>query len=130
MEKRGFISVDYDEGDQSTYRGLDLSVRENEKDKEEVKFNTGNITIDYIDMTKYIDENNIEYVVFSSSWDHIFMDGDEMTTLSVREDGTIVTDAKELIYDDSDIMYYPIYKKDNIDTFEDLRKYYKDYKKL
>lgn len=71
MNKRGFLSVDYDDKNQSSYKSFDLCIG-----KKTVKFNTGDPVVDWIDYRKYIEKRHM-FVVRSSSTDHFFMDGDD-----------------------------------------------------
>ena len=83
----GFITVDYDEPDSSTYRGLKLSL-----DKVDHNFNSGNLAKDYNDLMKFLgtlsDEEFPAMLTFSSSYDHFWMDGgaDKYKEMYVNKD--------------------------------------------
>lgn len=67
---RGFLSVDYDEINQSSYKSFDLKVG-----KKTIKFDTGDPIVDWVDYRKYIDKHHL-FVIRSSTTDHWYMDGD------------------------------------------------------
>jgi len=71
MNQQGFLSVDYDDKSQSSYKSFDLKVG-----KKTIKFDTGDPIIDWVDYCKYIDKHHL-FVIRSSSTDHFFMDGDK-----------------------------------------------------
>ena len=118
---RGFLNVDYEDGEQSTYKALEVSV----DGGEDKIFDSGDITIDYIDYIHWIAEGCT--VAYSSSWDHFFMDGDKYKTLYVdhsNDENKVITKFNTLsISDINRLMQYPVTK--NITTFEQLRKYYR-----
>lgn len=72
-------NIDYIDGDQSTYKGMDLTITSFGSDeKEKFRFETGHPSVDYINMYKKIWEyNNVVSIVGSSSMDHFTMDGND-----------------------------------------------------
>lgn len=83
-----FLNIDYDDGDQSTYRAMEVHVTvhnaknaKNRKDTVKVfKFNSGDPAVDYINAIKKMAEypsTRIISKMFSSSVDHFVMDGDK-----------------------------------------------------
>lgn len=75
-----YISVDYQDGDQSTYKGILLTINNLSSVKEEtIRFNTSDISVDYIDLYKHLDTLNYNFIsgVSSSSLDHFTSDGDK-----------------------------------------------------
>lgn len=108
-----FINVDYDDGDQNTYKGLKLSVTYLcDNIVEDISFNTGDISIDYIDLYKYLLNDNFEIIVgtSSSSIDHFTMDGDAYVWRTFNGWEQIVPR--------------------HIENAEDMHKYYKEKKQL
>lgn len=70
----GFLTVDYEDGDASTYKGLNLSLGDTVK-----RFDTGDPLIDWYDYCKYVYDgdarkNDVGYISYSSNVDHWFMD--------------------------------------------------------
>lgn len=68
MNKKGFLSVDCDEGDQSSYRSFNLQVG-----KKTIKFDTGDPVVDWIDYRRYIDKHRL-FIVRSSTIYNWYMD--------------------------------------------------------
>lgn len=112
---RYFISVDYDETNQESYRGINLTLTDlNTGEEEELKFNTGDISIDYIDMYVHLtNDEKYELVVgtSSSSLNHFTMDGDKYKW-------AVLTGNWEQIV--------PV----EINTVDEMRAYYKEKKKV
>lgn len=68
-----FIYIDYEDGDQSTYKSVELSYEDGEKHS----FNTGDLTKDWYNAIKLlITGEKSERGMLSSSVDHFIMDGD------------------------------------------------------
>lgn len=130
----GFLTLDYDEGDQGTYRELNLKLPSGE----DIKFNTGDPIIDYMDYNdkihskNFFKKHNMKNIVHSSSIDNWLMDGEEyLEELFDPETGEIL-DTSEI--DDEDVLMeiyqnYPrrFFLKD-MTNFNDLREYYIQYK--
>ena len=70
-----FLSIDYDEGDQASYRGVEVRF----KDYPTVRFETGDPVADWFAMTEFVntihDKTEDTIVMFTSSCDHFVMDG-------------------------------------------------------
>ena len=71
------MTIDYEDGDASSYKGIKISFEESVK-----LFNSGDPLIDWYDYCKYMYngealENNIDHIAHSSNVDHWFMDTDE-----------------------------------------------------
>ena len=81
---RGFITVDYDEFKQSSYKGFEISIMDlspaNEPD-EKILFNTGNPIIDHYALDCWLSKNELVMCANSSSVDHFFMDGNKWLEL-------------------------------------------------
>lgn len=72
-----FMSIDYEDGDASTFNGIEISYGSKNKN-----FNSGDPLIDWYDYCKFIYEGSalddgIGSIAHSSSVDHWFMDTDE-----------------------------------------------------
>lgn len=70
------ISVHYDEDDQSTYKGVEISYQNLQNHE---KFESGNFVVDWFMLIRFIANSDIEAVEnisYSSSVDHFIMDGD------------------------------------------------------
>ena len=75
----GFLTVDYDDGHQNTFKGLEVILTPSD---EEIHFNTGDPLVDWYDYYKFVysgeaSEKGIWRIGASSSIDHWFMDGNE-----------------------------------------------------
>jgi len=116
---RGFLSIDFEEGDQSSYKGIDIRIGNKRK-----RFDSGNITVDFINYIKWAPDG-VSFAC-SSSWDHFFMDGDQIVPLHIdHENGNkIVTDIYDPRMDHS--MEYPV--PAHVTNFEELRAYYRTHK--
>lgn len=120
----GFLQVVYEDGNQSTYKGLEISTGSTP-----LKFfNYGNITIDYIDFILWWshEQEEIISVVSGSSMDHFFMDGEEYKRLIIdhNNNNAIVTDTSKMPFNElNKLITYPVHR--NIETFEELKIYYR-----
>jgi hypothetical protein len=65
--KLRFVSIDYDEGVDNSYRAVTISC-----DNEVVKFDTGNPVKDWNDAMEYV--SGYSYVIYTSSCDHFVFD--------------------------------------------------------
>jgi hypothetical protein len=73
-ESMFFLTIKYNDGDQSTYKSVDVS---NSLSGEKKSFNLGDPCVDWIDAWKFIWEHeNIIAVTSSSTVDHFTFDGD------------------------------------------------------
>lgn len=135
-EKRGFLTVDYDDCKQSTFKGLKINVSGSKK---VIKFNTGDPIIDWYDYYKFIYGGEAYKQGFysigqSSNVDHWFMDGKKYIEKCLKQ---INEDSYEF-YTDDEVMQMSfsslnkclkcvVTKK--MKTFQDLKDYYKKHKK-
>ena len=81
------------------------------------------------EFVKWTSDNNDE-LSYSSSWDHFFMDGDDIECIYVdhSNDNKIITDFSMLsMMDMNKLFQYPV-PKGKIKSFEDLKKYYENNK--
>ena len=72
------VNVDYDEGDQSTYRRIVADLSNGDK----VEFKTGDPIEDYRALIAFLNEDRedgavLNYVMYASSMDHFIADGDK-----------------------------------------------------
>lgn len=116
------ISIDYDEPKPETYRGVEISTRDN-KDK---RFDSGDFIKDWFNVIKYTNtEIEDGYVMYSSSVDHFIMDGAPF-------------DSKYLIMvDDKPVLVTPAISNEGLElfvkeqenpTWEELKEYCKNVK--
>ena len=117
--KTAFLSIDFKEGNQLTYRGIDVQL-----DEEKVRFDTGNITVDFIDYIHWIGDRKFEYVCYSSSWNHFFMDGKKYKRLYINHflNNKVITDLNDC----DNAIEYPVPLE--INSFKELKKYYKKHR--
>lgn len=67
----GFFTINYDEPDSNTYKGIKLHLDDGIKN-----FNTGKLDKDYYNYLKFLNKINYNLPIsYSSSWDHFWMDG-------------------------------------------------------
>lgn len=83
MYNRGFITIEYDDGNQSTYQAVKLTYGENHKEVQ--LFNSGNFVKDWYQARKFI-QDNLNGAGCSSSVDHFIMDGEEYKELGLYWD--------------------------------------------
>lgn len=69
-ERSGFLTVDYDDSDGASYKGLELHIGEKIH-----RFDTGNPVVDFYDYLLKLGDINVEYVNCSSSVEHYLSDG-------------------------------------------------------
>ena len=117
-------NVDYTEFDQSSYKGMELTHRDT---NEKHYFGTGNPVVDYINVLKFLIEEEAG-AVWGSSIDHFFMDGDAYDRLYVNHDNDdkVLTGDWTEEYEKCIGYFIPI--KENITSFEELKTYYKKHK--
>jgi len=107
MGEMFFISIDYKDGDQSTYKSVDVN---NLLTNEKKSFSLGDPCVDYIDAWKFIWEHeNIISITSSSSVDHFTFDGDAYKWV------VFIENCEQIV---------PIH----IETFEECITYYRDFK--
>ena len=126
--KSASLDIIYDEENQSSYKSIGVSVKEDGIETKKI-FDSGDITVDFIDYIKWISSNTFDIVIHSSSWDHFFMDGDEIISIHIdhSDDNKVVVDHKEIMEKIDNLIEYPVPK--NIKSFEELKAYYKEHKK-
>lgn len=127
----GFLTVDYEDGDASTYKGLKLSLCD-----DNIKlFNTGDPLIDWYDYCKYVYngdsiKDGVEYISYSSNVDHWFMDTNkyvEKYLKYIEEEDKYVFMTE---YDLNNLSISDIYSKlkcvirKDMKSFQDLKDYY------
>lgn len=120
--KRGFLDVDYDDGEGHTFRGLHLRVGEETK-----HFNTGDPVVDFYDYYKFMysgqaEDEGIFRVSHSSSVDHWFMDTDEYEQRQMTLIGDKLVILSEHVYVEGDDILTVVIHKD-MKTFEEVKEY-------
>lgn len=78
------ISIDYDEGNQESYRGVEISGENGTH-----VFGTGHPELDYAMARIFCEILSSEPIMLSSSCDHFVMDGDEFEWIET-EYGTLI----------------------------------------
>lgn len=133
--RRGFLSVVYTEGDQSTYKRLVLEDMENNRAME---FCTGDPVVDFYDYYKYLYSGGAKsdgyYIINHSSLiDHFFMDGTEVVERYFYVDD----DDMAVMVPNEEVIDMPMSKVDNLHRcvmydwmvdFSDLNEYVKNKK--
>ena len=133
-KSRGWFKVDYDDGNQETYKAFVLEVG-----RKKIRFATGDPIIDWIDYLKYIGDNSdkIFSVGHSSGIDHWFMDGEKWTSIYCDHSDekniksysrTQINTDPLLLHKSDDFQEYVVTPK--IKTFGQLKKYYHAKKEL
>lgn len=135
MEKHGFLTVNYDDGDSSSYKSIELSFG----DGEVRLFDSGDPLIDWYDYFKYIYngdavDDDIVMISHSSSVDHWFMDTDDYLEryILINENNTY----EFIDYEDTNKLSIPELQKmtrcvvhKDMKSFQELKDYYKLNKK-
>lgn len=139
--KRGFITIDYDESNQDSYKSVELHIGDTYKKR----FETGNFIIDWINVMQFVQElmyhGRMPGCSFSSSVDHFYMDGDKYITKDLYMDSTT---QEFYLYSDREVReslllqakvarcvkYFEVaIPSEHSDwTHKDLQKYYKNNK--
>lgn len=132
---RGYLTIDYDEPDQSTYRSIELTNTETD---ELIKFDTGDFIIDFI-MFKLYTQSSAKTTIYSigcsSSYDHFFMDGENYKDqyIQFNEDGTsgVFISTEEILKLpqkewDKNFEVYVINK--TMKSYDDFINYWKEWK--
>ena len=126
---QGFLTIDYKEPDQSTYKGIKVRYTNiSTMEEENYFFNTGDFFIDYLLFKKSIPKGCYG-VNFSSSFDHFFMDGDNYKVFYVDDLAAKMykkVNWREL--KDLHSYYCSREQYDNWDSLEDAVKYWKENK--
>lgn len=144
--KTAFLSVDYNEGDQESFKGLNLTITsfcskcsgKTRPSGVTISFNTGDPLVDWFDYYAWLynksQEIGVCHIMYSSSVDHWLMDGDKyyLKYMALDEEGQCkeLHSWKEAMnkYLDPDKMPNCIVT-DEIKTFDQLKEYYKANKK-
>ena len=133
----GFLKINYEDGDASTYNGIELLLG----DDGVKKFSSGDPLIDWYEYCKYIYngsaiEDNITSIIHSSSVDHWFMDTDEYIEKYIEYDENtgkydfITTDTMNILsLDELRTKLRCVVAKD-MKTFQDLKDYYEKKQKI
>lgn len=121
-KRSGFLTVDYDEMDGASYKGLEFHVGENVH-----RFDTGNPVVDFYDYMIKLGDVDVEYVNHSSSVDHYLSDGavcegKEVVELYLHAD-TLKPVKKLDIETLMDHGYLRIWSLKGMKTIEDVKKY-------
>lgn len=133
---RGWLTVDYDEPNGNTFRGLNVEISEQSTGNvvKNIRFDTGDPVIDWYNYYKFIYggeafEQNIQHISGSSNTDHWFMDSEGYCEKILIEDGDsyrFATDDEMLKMSISDIQKSPkVVTINELDTFEKVKTYYK-----
>jgi len=123
---RVFMSFEYDEFRQGTYKHIKVSVTDADK---VVYFNTGDPVVDYIDFMRWISKNDVLSVGYSSSFDHFLMDEDKYRLEYVDYERECFISQEELDNMGWDqLSMANVIVTDDIKTFAELKAYYKDKK--
>lgn len=120
---RYFVTIDYDEPKQKTYRAVEIC-----KNRDELKrFETGDFLVDWIDSLKSMEDADV--VLHSSSVDHFLMDGGKYLECAVKK-----IDGKHEIVGFDDYLAgnydFTAMISTRMKSFQSLQKYYKKKKKV
>ena len=126
----GFMLVDYEDGDASTFKGLKLSFGNGDV----MLFNSGDPLIDWYDYCKYIYgggaiEDGVISIAHSSNVDHWFMDTDEYVEKYLKliddehYDFMTKSDLNKLSLSEMKTKLKCIVRKD-MKSFQELKNYY------
>lgn len=129
-ESNAFFSINYEDGDANSYKGLELTYGDKVK-----LFNSGDPLIDWYDYCKFIYngdaiKENIVSIGCSSSVDHWFMDTDEYVEKYLKYDEEL---GKYVFYTDDELnnMSFSELKSNqrciiskDMKTFDELKEYY------
>lgn len=131
----GFMTVDYEDGVKSTYKGLHISFEEGVK-----VFNSGDPLIDWYEYCKYVYngdalEDGITSIAHSSNVDHWFMDDERYVKKYLkyienenRYDFITRDELNSLSISDINKKLKCVVSKD-MKSFQELKDYYKQNKK-
>jgi hypothetical protein len=131
---RGWLDTDYDDGDGSSYRALVLT---NNDTNEEIRFDTGDLIIDYVLYSQYIAssmKSTLRHINHSSSVGHIVWDTDTKEVyVEWNEDS-----SEGRVIDNDELMNMPMHEWDKFDkyifkkdmnTWNDFITYWRNWKK-
>lgn len=120
-----FATILYDEQDQSSYEGIQISDRDSGFEKvfsNELKCPV----IDHIHLTQFLAEQEVG-CRWSSSYDHFFMDGILYEEKYVSCKGS--DDPDDYGFVEWETGYdFKVLSKPEFRTFQDMRKYYREWK--
>lgn len=131
----GFLTVDYEDGDASTYKGLNINFNEGK-----ITFDSGDPLIDWYDYCSYVYngealKDGISSIAYSSNVDHWFMDSDEYVEkrlkynkIDKKYDFVSRDELFNMSISDSNKLLKCVVKN-NMKSFQELKDYYKQNKK-
>ena len=128
---RYFLNVRYTEPDQASYEAIEISEMGKPANEITIEFNSGDLCVDYIDYLKWFPEGSS--VAYSSSFDHVLMDGDIYREIYVDHDNQdkVVSFEGFMNISTSGLDKLARYiARPHIKTFEDLKNFYIQKKKL
>jgi hypothetical protein len=108
-----FVTIDYDDGNGSSYRAVEIRYK-----NKKYRFDSGDVTVDWIDMIKWVSDKDFEFANFSSSVDHFVFDSKDNKWLCIDHDNGNIVSENGLQY---------IVNKE-INNFEEHYAYYKSKK--
>lgn len=129
MKENIFIDVDYEDGEQETFKAVKLHIG-----KEVLKYDTGDPLIDWYNVCKDLFSNDefrekydIDRIIVSSSFYHWFMDGNKYVEKYLKyenEKWEFVTDdeMKSPEFDESKHAF--CVATSDMKSFEELKEYY------
>ena len=116
--KKVLVSIDYLDGDQSSYSGVEIFI----DDEDHTVINSNNPVIDWINAMIFIGSIKGKFIVtLSSSVNHFTNDGDRYEWIHISHSESNKTFQNET----DDTLKYLVPSNNGIDTYEKLRKYYK-----
>lgn len=136
--KTGWLTVDYDDSNQETFKGLKLSIMDfaTSEEIEVLHFNTGDPIVDWFNYHKFLYggeayEKGLFTIGGSSNVDHWFIDGDKYIEkhLKVLDNGDRVEfmtqdEIDNLSLDELNATYKSVITQD-IKSFQELKDYVK-----
>lgn len=112
--KNLFISINFMDGDISSYKGVSASIG-----KEKRVFNSGDVTVDWINMYKWAGQIDYVFGLCSSSVDHFVTDSDgKFKRIYIDHNNN-----NEFVDNEENGLLYIVNR--NINSFDDHLKYYK-----
>jgi len=117
--KKIIVRIIYTEGDQSTYKCVELNIV---NDSSKMAFNTGDFVKDWFQCMKYITmEEEPDYMMLSSVVDHFITDGDKYISAYLKSDHELHYE-----YDFKEPGMEFFVPKDKEMTWVELKEYSKD----
>ncbi len=118
------LNIEYNPYISNPYKFLELRW-----EKEKQVFNTGDFIVDFIDSQKWLGDKEFDFLIYSSSVDHFFLDTDLYQEMPVKN----MADE----WDESDLQFsnwedydFRTVKRKDMETFEEVRTYYKSKKNV